>query len=367
VAFFRQPNYLLIFSPLKGKRQIDILIVGQGLAGSAVAMRALERGLKIRVLDRPDENRSSRIAAGLFNPVTGRKMTRTWMADEIFPELFRYYGELERQIGGSFFYPLQMYRPFSSIGEQNEWMARSADRCYRPYISGLSVSSLYPGKVKDTLGGVTLSQTGYLDTNAYLNAVRRYLESHDSFSAETFDEDALEISDDGVAYQDCRARKIVFCQGVHNASNRWFKGIPVRALKGEFLTVQCGWANDVILNRGVYMVRGFGKNEWRVGSTYNRDDHSLEITDSARRAITENLEELIAMPYRITGQQWGVRPTSPDRKPIMGAHPEHKSLIFFNGFGTKGVSLAPYFSEVLIRWMENKGTIYKEADVTRFY
>ncbi|HET9052701.1 MAG TPA: FAD-dependent oxidoreductase, partial [Cyclobacteriaceae bacterium] len=71
--------------------------------------------------------------------------------------------------------------------------------------------------------------------------------------------------------------------------------------------------------------------------------------------------------YSITGQQWGFRPTTPDRKPILGSHPQHKSLVIFNGLGTKGVSLAPYFSEVLFRWMENKGMINREADVTRFY
>jgi glycine/D-amino acid oxidase-like deaminating enzyme len=130
--------------------------------------------------------------------------------------------------------------------------------------------------------------------------------------------------------------------------------------------MQCDWQTDVILNRGVYVVPGTQSGEWRVGATYNRGDHQPEITGEAREELTGKLEDLIRMPYSITGQQWGVRPTSPDRKPIIGAHPQNRSLIIFNGFGTKGVSLAPYFSEVLIRWMEKKGTINKEADVTRF-
>ena len=367
MAFFHQPNYLFIFRPLKNKREIDIIIVGQGLAGSALALRATERGLRTFVLDRPSENRSSRIAAGMFNPVTGRKMSKTWLADELFPSLFKYYQRAEEITGQKFFYPTRMYRPFLSVGEQNEWMGKSADPSFRPFIAKLSAVSLYPGKVNDEFGGLTLDQAGYLDTRVYLDAIRAHLESQNSFSEETFDADALQISERGVTYKDLQAQKIVFCQGVQNASNAWFSDVPVNSLKGEFITVQSDWENDVILNRGVYMVRGHRQNEWRVGSTYNRDDHSEGITDQARKELIGKLEELICMPYRVTGQQWGVRPTSPDRKPIMGAHPKYSSLIIFNGFGTKGVSLAPYFSEVLIRSMENKGTISKEADVSRFY
>jgi glycine/D-amino acid oxidase-like deaminating enzyme len=114
------------------------------------------------------------------------------------------------------------------------------------------------------------------------------------------------------------------------------------------------------------MVPGAVMEEWRVGATYNRNDDRPEITSLARNELLEKLEDLIRMPYTVIGQQWGVRPTTPDRKPVIGKHPEFNPLIIFNGFGTKGVSLAPYFSEVLIRWMENKGTINKEADVTRF-
>jgi glycine oxidase len=41
-------------------------------------------------------------------------------------------------------------------------------------------------------------------------------------------------------------------------------------------------------------------------------------------------------------------------------------LIIFNGLGTKGVSLAPYFSDILVRQLENGVPLTKEVDVTRF-
>lgn len=345
---------------------IDLLIVGQGLAGSAVAIRALSRGYKILVLDESSENRSSLIAAGLFNPITGRKNVKTWLADDIFPGLHEYYRSVERLTKASFFHPMPIYRPFTSVQEQNEWMGKSADPLYRDYIAGISSHPGFNGKVNDPFGGMTLKQTGYLDTRRYMEAVREFLRARAAFQDGKVDCDRLELVNDRIRYGNIRAKKVIFCQGVHNATNPWFKMLPVNSLKGEFLTVQCDWEKDVILNRGVYLVPGTRPQDWRVGATYNWNDHSPGITAGACEELTEKLGGLIRMPYTITGQQWGVRPTTPDRKPIIGTHPQNRSLIIFNGFGTKGVSLAPYFSEVLIRWMEKKGMINKEADVTRF-
>jgi glycine/D-amino acid oxidase-like deaminating enzyme len=74
----------------------DFIIVGQGLAGSAVALQLLERKHRIMVIDNPSANHTSRIAAGLFNPVTGRKMVRSWMADILFPYLHEFYTRKHR-------------------------------------------------------------------------------------------------------------------------------------------------------------------------------------------------------------------------------------------------------------------------------
>lgn len=345
---------------------VDLLIIGQGLAGSAVAIRALARNYPIRVIDQPTENHSSMVAAGLFNPVTGRKMAKSWLADDLFPVLHRYYRETETLVGKRFFYPLPIYRPFTGVEEQNEWMGKSVDPAYRNYVDEIHTGPVFGKTVKDRFGGMQLRQSGYLDTRAYLEGVRTYLREKGAFEEGRFDYQALEIHDSFVRYRGVKARKVVFCQGVENKSNPWFRYLPINSLKGEFLNVQCDWEKDVILNRGVYMVPNADGGGWRVGATYNRDDQTTEITSGARNELTGKLEHLIGIPYTITGQQWGFRPTTPDRKPIVGAHPQHKSLIIFNGLGTKGVSLAPYFSDLLFRWMENRGSMGKEADVTRF-
>jgi glycine/D-amino acid oxidase-like deaminating enzyme len=118
-------------------KHVDYLIIGQGLAGSAIAVQLLKLRKKILVIDQPQSNTSSRIAAGLFNPITGRKMLKTWMADKLFPYLHQYYLGVEGLTGARFYYPMPLYRPFLSIEEQNEWMGKSVEVGYESTLKSI--------------------------------------------------------------------------------------------------------------------------------------------------------------------------------------------------------------------------------------
>jgi nucleoside-diphosphate-sugar epimerase len=65
---------------------MNYLIVGQGIAGTNLTFTLLERGNSVTIADNPQEFSSSKVAAGLFNPITGRKMSKTWLADSLFAQ-----------------------------------------------------------------------------------------------------------------------------------------------------------------------------------------------------------------------------------------------------------------------------------------
>jgi glycine oxidase len=342
--------------------RVDYIIVGQGLAGSALALRLMKRGKTIMVVDLPEANTTSRIAAGLFNPVTGRKMVKSWNADKLFPFLHIHYREAEALTGDSFFHPMPVFRPFISIEEQNEWMAKSAAPEFSSYIDGVSSRASLKG-VHDRFGGLTLSQCGYLDTTAYVDAVRNILRSQGSYLHGEINASTLDIGKNHVLYGEIEAEKIVFCNGIHQ--NPWFGWLPVRPLKGETILVMTDLDPSTILNRGVYVVPAAG-NTWRVGATYDNTDTSGGTTGRAKAELEEKLKELISVPFAVKSQEWGLRPTTPDRRPLLGRHPEFERAWIFNGMGTKGVSLAPYFAEVLIRSMENGESLNKDVDIERY-
>lgn len=342
---------------------VDYIIIGQGLAGSAVAIQLLQRQKKILVIDQPLRNTSSNIAAGLFNPITGKKMVKTWLADKLFPYLHTHYRAVETLTGKKFFNPMPLYRPFLSYEEQNEWMAKSAEPQFQGFIGNVFTQSTYSG-IHDPFGGLLLKQCGYLDTRNYVESVRTVLQRDAFFLGEDADEQDLFVGDDEIQYRNFTADKIIFCCGTHQ--NKWFQWLPIRPLKGEAIRIETAYPEELIINRGVYMVPANVPGEWRVGATYNFQDNKPVVTEKAKTELSEKLQELVSFPFNIVGQEWGFRPTTPDRRPIMGKHPDHTRVYVFNGMGTKGVSLAPFFSDVLIRSIENKEPLNKEVDIERY-
>lgn len=318
------------------------------------------------VLDEPHKNRSSAIAAGLFNPITGKLMTRTWMADMIFPELHHFYTNAEQQLGQKFFYPQTLYRPFVSVEEQNTWMGKSLDPFVRPYIETILSKSTYDHQVHDPFGGILLKQCGYLDVMRFMSSVRHLLITTKSILEERFDEQLLEIKNEGVNYKDIESGKIILCNGTGILSTSRFSGIPVRMLKGETLTIELDQAPELIYNRGVYIVPQSELNSYKVGATYEAKNLSEEVTKAGRMELEQKLTDLLKLPYRVICQDWGFRPTTPDRRPILGPLPDSKNVVIFNGLGTKGVSLAPYFSAQLCNWLLGFGEIQPEVNIARF-
>ena len=343
--------------------KFDYIILGNGLAGASIAIQLLKRGRKILLIDKPSATTSSRVAAGLFNPITGRKMVKTWLADKLFPYLHQYYCEVENLTGQKFFYPMPVCRPFISIEEQNEWMAKSIEPSFEPYIQKVFTSSSMTG-VKDNYGSIVLKQSGYVNTVVYLDAVRKLVERDGTFLETDIHDGDIEVQDDSIRYNNFEAERLIACTGAND--NLWFRWLPIKPLKGETLRIQCDLREKVIVNRGVYIVPADGSNEWRVGATYDHQDEEPRATEKARAELREKTEELISFPFNIVQQEYGFRPTTPDRRPVLGRHPAIERVYAFNGLGTKGVSLAPYLSDVLARFIENDEPINKEVEIERY-
>ncbi|QOI97109.1 MAG: FAD-binding oxidoreductase [Flammeovirgaceae bacterium] len=341
---------------------VDYLIVGQGLAGSCLAVQLLERKKKIAVIDLPVDQAASRVAAGLFNPITGKIFSLTWQADILFSYLHMFYQRAEKLTGQHFFYPMPVYRPFASAGEQNDWMIKSADNRYTPYLEQLTTSPIFESQVINPYGGLLLKQCGYLDTVKFLEAVRKLIVQQGTFLEDFFNEAELVICPDGVTYRNLKAARVIFCQGIAVNQNRFFSWLPIQPLKGEVLQLETDEEVTRIYNRGVYVVPGV----WKAGATYNRFDGTPGITPDARKELTAALDLLVRFPYQIRNQLFGFRPTVPDRRPILGLHPEFNNLIVFNGLGTKGVSLAPYFSHHLVQWLENELALNNAVAIQRY-
>ncbi len=345
------------------KRKVDYIIVGQGIAGSWLAYEMINRGKEILVINRETEDTSSKKAAGLYNPITGKKMIKTWLADDIFLSLESHYQELEKLLKKKFLYQIPIYRPFNTVGERNEWSVK-IDEGYSNFVQELKSKSIGYQHIQDELGGIMLKKSGYVDLKTLLSAFREYLIDKGVYTSGMFDYKALEFVSDKVRYKEIEAEKAIFCEGV-NQDNPFFKDLPFKPVRGEVIDIECGLPEDYIINRGVFMIPKGGYHT--IGSTYDHKNLTFEPQPEGISNLKRRLSKLFVGPYRIKNKRAGIRPATFDRKPFIGLHQEKKTLGIFNGFGTKGVSLTPFFAANFVDFLEKKTKIETEADVQRVY
>ncbi len=344
--------------------QTDYIIVGQGLAGSALALELYRRGREVVVIDDPARNKSSAVAAGICNPITGRVMSKTWLADSIFPFLHQWYPKAEDLLGTTFFHPVPIYRPFLSEAEREDWIPRTATTELQNYAEAVD-SGTRGESLNDPYGGLLVQHGAYVNVTAWMHGVSDFFQSRARYREEKFRDEDLEIGST-VRYGDIQAKRIVFCRGMAEAHSTWFGKIPLRSLKGETLTVRMKLRRNQVISRGVYIVPHGDADQFVVGSTYEHTPFQEEVTQQGRSLLLERLGTLVTTPVDVIHQDWGIRPTVVDRRPILGHHPEYPNLIIFNGLGTKGVSLSPYFASVLADWMEKGVPMPKEVNISRF-
>ena len=97
-------------------------------------------------------------------------------------------------------------------------------------------------------------------------------------------------------------------------------------------------------------------NEWDI-----QDEHS---NPDKQRELESYLDSHLNREYSVLQKWTGVRPATKRRRPIIGRHPDWTNVYLFNGFGTKGVSLAPYWSEQLVALMIENKNLDKEVDIS---
>ena len=74
-----------------GLTEYDFLIVGQGIAGTVLTHTLLEQGKRILVIDEGNPSSCSKVAAGLYNPIVFKRLTKSWMIDELSPVAENFY------------------------------------------------------------------------------------------------------------------------------------------------------------------------------------------------------------------------------------------------------------------------------------
>lgn len=344
---------------------IEFLIIGQGLCGTWLSWFLQKEKKNFLVIDNNDKNSSSRNAAGVINPVTGRRIVKTWMIDEIIPFVEKEYAEVEKDLNIKsisqkniidFFPTLQMRDAFRKrMEEETFYLQQPNDQenfsSYFNYMFGYGI--IAPGYV--------------VNIETFLPAWRKRLQQNNQLQEEEFDLSQLHISADKIQYKDIIAEKIIFCDGIASFENPLFKYLPFAFNKGEALIIE---APDIpssnIFKKSNAIIPLEKKGRFWVGTNFIWNYNDILPMKDFFEKTNQLLKEWLKVPFTITDHIASVRPANVERRPFAGMHPLHPNVGILNGMGSKGCSLAPFFAKQLSDHLVYQKQILPEADISRF-
>lgn len=349
----------------------DTLIVGQGLCGTWLSFWLQQAGHSFLVIDAFAENSASQVASGVINPVTGRVLAKTWMADSLLPFARDAYRRLGNILGVQAAAETDILHCFPSR-QMQEIFARK-----QPELSAY----LHPATGTDRWNDYFHQEHGWgvigpallLQPGTLLQRWRQYLLAENRLLPEVFDEQALIINEEYVRYRDVIARRIIFCDGISAMDRPYFNRLPFSPNKGEALLLEVeALPAERIYKRGISLVpfRHIHGSEsdryfW-AGSTYENKFADPWPTVLFRERTEMQLKQWLKMPFRVLDQVAAVRPATVERRPFAGMHPWFPRIGLLNGMGTKGCSLAPWFSRQLADHILHGESIQPEASLARF-
>lgn len=343
------------------------LIVGQGIAGTSLAWELLRRGQKFLVIDDPALPSSSLVAAGIFNPLTGRKLVKTWLADTIFPHALAFYRQVEAELGITCLHTTDLFRPYRNEEEKTSYLKWAASDEYAPFVASGQPDFSNDTFIRAPYNGLSVSRSGWVDLPRFLENSRNYFEKLGCFEPAHFRSQDLDIGEKAVEWLGRSFEKVILCMGVGAENDPLFNWLPFNPVKGQILNCRIErYPHSRIINQGIFILPA-GNEKVRVGATYSWHDLDWEPTEDGRDYLTGKLENLLKVPFEIESQVAGIRPSSRDRRPFTGRHPEHDRLFIFNGLGTKGVTLAPYFAAQLVKLLLDGQEIMADANIGRYF
>ncbi len=324
---------------------IDFLVVGQGLAGTLLTHALKDRGQRVLVVDDHHRQSSTAVAAGIMNPITGRRFVKSWMYDTLVDDACRCYRRLEERLGVQLLHPMNVLRVFGDQKAENDWHARRGSDAYAPYMREEADLGGFEGKVRHTGRYGEVQGSYQVKLLPLMQRSARQWEADGTLRRQPFRYEDLVLRDDSAQYHDISAKAVVFCEGHQVTNNPWFGPLTLlRKSKGQVLHLKIPHLKVTKMIKHRYFIVPMDKERYWFGpaDAWQFEDDAPDA--QARSRLADAAAQMIVSPLSVLDHQAAIRPTVRDRRPILGRHPSYSCLYLFNGLGTKGSSLGPYWA-----------------------
>ncbi len=353
------------------------IIVGAGLAGTLMAWELEKRGVNYEVWDAPKNsskssrtqthsspsntsNQASRVAAGMFNPVSFKRIVEVWNAREHMDVMRETYLKIESflKIPGKILHKSPIMRVFPNSQYRMLWEKRLKDehtvsQFIRP------VSDEVPDDIVAPHGFGVVPEAGWVDLPLLLDSFRSFLESKGKYREKTYNS---KVDDE------FQTSNFIDCRGVGAIEDLVKHNLKIQSDHGEVLTLKSNIkTKNMCVNRVKWLLPR-GNHTYKLGATYKWDVVKSQPTEEGRDELLTGIKPIISSEvfdhFEITNQETGLRPASKDRRPYAGKMNENTYIL--NGFGTRGVLIGPATAAHLVRFIFEDKELPKEINIARY-
>lgn len=344
----------------------DVLIVGGGIIGAACARALAQRGLGVLVLESgPEAGAATPAAAGMLAPFAEAKPEDPLLALTVRGrDLYR---DLAPALREETDIDIGLWTDgIVELAFTEEDVARAKGEMAWRRQSGFLVEWLSPEELRERLppigpeavGATVAPEDGALDPQALHRALLKSARLH---GAKLRRDDRVEeiLIGDGAVLGVRTARRRgtgVRAGAVLVAAGCWsgrLPGLPrpvsVEPIRGQMLAMAWpeGAAPAIVYARGGYVLERHG--EAIGGSTMEHAGFDARVTEAGLAHIRGTIARIFPTlaDRRVTRSWAGLRPATPDGRPILGRDPEIANLWYATGHGRNGILLAGITGELL--------------------
>lgn len=355
-------------------------VYGAGLAGCAIANYLLNAGKSVLIVDpRVDLDGTPGPPAALVNPAMGRYAKLSWEAEachaairERAYELMQFSGQTDLIAETGVMRPAineDLAVNFKAAIDAHDW-----PEGWISWIDADETMQRVPA-LDQPQGALFLPHGFTVYVEKYQNAYRKLLSSKGAtFTTEEFIRKELpngqyELSSSSGEVH--TSENIIVAAGSGSLDFPEFSEVPLHRVKGQIATFEADHDLDweIAVSAMGYILR-IGARGIVVGSTYEHNQNNLDLTEQAYQQILYKMFKImpsLSGRIRKTGQQAGIRVTTPNKLPVIGRHPSHLGLSIYTALGSKGLLFSEFVGAILGDHLVNDAPISEDLDVKRYF
>ena len=364
---------------MSSSTKFDFSILGAGLAGLSIAQKLSKLGATVCIIDKNEiASGASGAPLGMVNPATGRFGNKVWNAERCLQATRLDLDQVQSTTDEIIFKNTGILRP-AQDGKMAERMKENTIQQGWPkgwctWLDEKQIAEINPD-LHCMQGGMWLPEGLTVNLPKFLYAKAELLRKTGVEVFENADY-ASEISKSGIritlknSSNSIESDKIIFATGYGTTKLAMWDFLPLHLIKGQLAIFESPHSSDFDYSiSALGYIASISRNRFVAGSTYEHHFDHLNPDQEGADYLVNRLGKVYPSLFEEATlvEQWaGVRMSMPNRKPVVGKHPDHENVFVYAGLGSKGLIYSEYVATLLAEHITKKNELPDDISITRF-